>query len=114
MLDMADRSDLHDEIRALLSAPANGNDAPSLSELEDTLTDGYARALALEGERRRLARRIGEVGIELGRGRDEHVTELASLAHRLDSADGDLTRLRELLGTLKQRAAEHRRSANRS
>ena len=105
---MSDSPDLHDEIRALLTAPTEGEDAPSLSVLENTLTDGYARALALEAERKRIQRRIGEVGIELGYGRSEHVDELAALARRLDSADGDIESLRDLLGTLRRRASEHR------
>jgi hypothetical protein len=113
MLQMAGRRELHEAIHALLIAPREGDEAPSLAQLEDTLTDGYARALSLEAERRRLQRRIGEVGIELGRGRPEHAHELASLARRLDSADGDLTRLRGLLAPLKQRAAERRGALKR-
>ena len=38
--------ELNAEILALLEAPAGGEGAPSLSHLEDTLTTGYARALA--------------------------------------------------------------------
>ena len=41
--------------------PQTGASAPTLARLEDTLTEGYARALALEAERWRLERRIGEV-----------------------------------------------------
>ena len=47
------------QIEELLSA-----DAPTLARMEDTLTEGYAKALALEAERWRLERRIGEVARE--------------------------------------------------
>ena len=109
---MTDPAELTESIRTLLAAPNRGVGAPSLAELEETLTDGYAHALSLEAERRRLRRRIGEVGVELGYGRSENAAELSSLARRLDSTDGDLTRLRDLLGTLRQRASEHRRRAS--
>jgi len=36
-------------------------DAPTLARLEETLTDGYAEALALETERLRLERRLGSL-----------------------------------------------------
>ena len=42
---------IHDEIRSLLDAPADGDDAPTIDTIEDTLTAGYAKALALEAER---------------------------------------------------------------
>ena len=38
-----------------------GAEEPTLARMEDTLTEGYAQALALEAERWRLERRIGEV-----------------------------------------------------
>jgi len=76
-------------------------EAPTLARLEDTLTEGYAEALALEAERLRLERRIGEVarggGPDIG-------AELLSLGRRLTSADGELAQLRELLGFLHERA----------
>ncbi len=48
-------------IEQLLIAPASGATAPTLASLEDTLTEGYAKALALEAERWRLERRLGEI-----------------------------------------------------
>ncbi len=45
---------LYDEIRQLLAAPGNGSEAPPLARLEETLTSGYAHALALEAERWRI------------------------------------------------------------
>jgi hypothetical protein len=100
---------LFDEISQLLAAPVDGADAPPLSRLEDTLTAGYARALALEAERWRLERRIGEVAVAI---KDEssqlHTDEIAKLAERLSDADGELSRLRGLLASLRVRASDLR------
>src|SRR5881628_1191083 len=96
---------IHEEIRTLLNAPPEGEDAPTIDAIEHTLTAGYARALALEAERWRLERRIAEVAATLG-GKspgDEH-TELTQLGQRLSAADGDLTNLRGLLSSLRSRA----------
>jgi hypothetical protein len=87
---------MQQQIEELLSA-----EAPTLARLEDTLTEGYAQALALEAERWRLERRLGEVARE---GRADAGDELRSLGVRLTHADGELTKLRSLLGTLHERA----------
>jgi hypothetical protein len=94
---------MQQQIEELLSA-----DAPTLARMEDTLTEGYARALALEAERWRLERRIGEVARE---GRTDIGEELKVLGTRLTLADGELTKLRGLLGTLHERARRARSSA---
>ena len=77
-----------------------GAEEPTLARMEDTLTEGYAQALALEAERWRLERRIGEVA------REGHTDpeELRSLGTRLSRADGELAQLRTLLGRLRERA----------
>jgi hypothetical protein len=84
------------QIEELLSA-----EAPDVDVLESMLTEGYAQALALEAERWRLERRLGEVartgGAEIG-------GEITSLGRRLTRADDELGRLRMLLGTLHERA----------
>jgi hypothetical protein len=100
---------IHDEIRTLLDAPPTGDDAPSLDAIEDTLTAGYARALALEAERWRLERKLAEAAAALGRTvvEGQH-SELATLGRRLSAADGDLTLLRALLSSLRSRADEVR------
>jgi hypothetical protein len=85
-----------EQIEELLSA-----EAPPLARIEETLTEGYARALALEAERWRLERRIGEVARE---GRDDIGDEIRSLGSRLSNADGKLTELRTMLGSLHARA----------
>jgi len=103
---------IHDEIRSLLDAPPRGEEAPSIDDIEHTLTAGYARALALEAERWRLERKISQVATKLGQVSDERRhSELANLGQRLTVADGDLTQLRGLLSSLRTRAAEVRADA---
>jgi hypothetical protein len=91
------------QIEYLLTAPA-----PTLETVEDTLTEGYATALALEAERLRLQRRLGEVARSASGGEAD---ELRSLGTRLTSADGELERLRAVLGTLYDRARVMRAAA---
>jgi len=97
---------MQQQIEELLSA-----DAPTLAHIEDTLTEGYARALALEAERWRLERRIGEVARE---GRTDIGEELKLLGTRLTYADGELAKLRSLLGTLHERARAVRVATSQS
>lgn len=100
---------IQDDIRILLEAPAAGAGAPSLDRIEDTLTAGYARAMALEGERRRVERRLTEVVEQLGADAgDPTPSELAGLGNRLRAADRDLAALRALLGSLRVRASSAR------
>jgi len=101
-----------ERIEDLLRAPVTGDEAPTLENLEETLTAGYAQALALEAERWRIERRLGEVA------RDAHLPgasrlaeELASLAKRLRNTDAELAQLRSTLGPLQARAREARAGA---
>jgi hypothetical protein len=103
-------STLFDDIRQLLDAPARGDGAPSLSRVEETLTTGYAHALALDAERWRLERRLDEVVAHTAQGQDEASAELVVLTTRLNAADGELESLRALLKPLRRRAAELRRA----
>jgi len=92
---------LREEIAELLSTPEDGVGAPSLDAIEATLTDGFAEALALEAERSRIERRLGEVARNAG---DEAgVREFARLSERLETADGELAGLRSLLRNLQAR-----------
>jgi hypothetical protein len=102
---------LRDRIADLLSLPENGVGAPSIDTIESTLTDGYAAALALEAERWRLERRLGEVARDAGEVEAHSVAaELAVLSERLETADGELAGLRSLLSSLQARARIVRRS----
>ena len=92
---------LRDEIAELLNLPENGTGAPSIDAIESTLTDGYAEALALDAERWRIERRLGEVLRDCGDVADPR--EVARLSERLDSAHGELAGLRSLLRTLQAR-----------
>jgi hypothetical protein len=100
------------QIEQLLIAPTTGAAAPTLASLEDTLTEGYAQALALEAERWRLERRLGEVArTAADPGTSGFAEELSALAKRLTSADGELSHLRSLLGSLHDRARSMRLAA---
>lgn len=90
------------EIRTLLEPP-DPQSGQSLALLEDTLTVGYARALALEAEQLRLERQIGALGADVGRG-EPAGEDIASLAARLSHTSGRLTGLRALLTSLRERA----------
>src|ERR671937_339313 len=82
------------EIRTLLNAPADGVGAPPLAHLEDTLTAGYAHALALEAERWRLERRIAEVAAEL----DEDSSLRGSELRKLSRSDSSARIVRSISG----------------
>ena len=81
---------------------------PSLADVEETLTQGYAEALALEAERLRIERRLSEVARSATAA---HAAELRSLGSRLNVADGEIVRLRTILGTLNDRARVLRAAA---
>jgi hypothetical protein len=95
-----DRSILIDDIRALLALKPG--DA-ALDRLEETLTAGYAHALALEAQQWRLERRLGQAAREAG-----DTEELARVAQLLAAVEGELGYLRALLGSLRDRARELR------
>ena len=91
-----DLSILFDRIRTLLDDDdprrRGGGEAVEL-----TLTDGYARALALDGERMRLGSQVRELA-----GSDEHVGEVRILKARLALLEEELAQLRGMLGTLSE------------
>jgi chromosome segregation ATPase len=97
-------TDLLAKINALLDASTH-----DLDQIEHTLTDGYAYALSLEGERWRLERRISEVAQDIERGdMAEKAQELSTLAKRLDGNADDLARLRSRLVDLRRHADDVR------
>ncbi|HXH95618.1 MAG TPA: hypothetical protein VNH40_00275 [Gaiellaceae bacterium] len=100
---------VHDQIAELLSRPPTGDGAPTLAAVEETLTEGYAQALALEAERWRLERSLGDVAREAHNGDAVEVAKkLAGLSERLTTATGELARLRALLARLHDRARQLR------
>jgi hypothetical protein len=92
-------------IRALLAALNEGNGAPSRERIEETLTEGYAAALALDGERLRLERRMDEVTAHVAQGNSARVKDMQQVLERLEETERDLADLRELLTRLRVRAA---------
>src|SRR5262245_13502504 len=93
-----DMNALLNEITGLIDQPLPRDRQPHLERVERVLTDGYAQALALEAERWRLERRIGQVAADLTSGDLERKTEeLSSLTGRLRSTQRDLVELRALL-----------------
>lgn len=93
------------DIAELLRRLQSDTDAPTLARLEDTLTAGYARALALEAERLRLERRLTQLAHDAGEvAVHELPQELAAVSERLTTTDSELVRLRSLLGALRDRA----------
>ena len=97
---MPKKDPLLEEISALLDAGGAVDDA---ALLERTLTDGYARALTLEAERRRLEKQIGILTVASGTGDDAARRELASLVRRAKRQELDLGALRAQLGRLRRR-----------
>lgn len=97
-----------DEIAKLLRLPEAGTDAPSLDRVEQTLTEGYAHALALDAEKLRLERRLGALARVANTDAPEVAEELAYVAERVASTQGELTRLRAVLASLQARASELR------
>lgn len=88
---MEDLAILCDRIRLLVER----RPAVPADDVEHTLTDGYARALALDGERRRARERVHALA-----GSADHVDELRALKGRLESLDRQVAELRGLLGAL--------------
>src|SRR5206468_10102138 len=105
---MADLAPLLERITSLLKSRSADPGKPLVTEMEDTLTDGYARALELESERLRLERRIGQLAHRVDGPKE--ADELRALAGRLRDVDIELDRLRGQLGAL-QRHLEHTRAA---
>jgi len=97
---------LYDDINALLEEPADEEGPRYRARLEHTLTDGYARALELEAESKRLERRVAELAGGLnGSSPAPTAEELGASARRLGDIDAELARLRAVLTTLRARAS---------
>jgi len=106
---MADLAPLLERITGLLKNRSADPGKPLVTEMEDTLTDGYARALQLEGERLRTERRIGELAHSVDT--PEQADELKALAAHLRDIDAEIDGLRGQLGALQKHLAEVRAAA---
>ncbi len=107
---MTDLNPIFAEIESLLEDTS----ARGLDEIEDTLTSGYAAALALEAERWRIERRISTMAAELGGDAERELIgaeEIVGLARQLSGTDADLIRLRAMLESLRDRADAARAAA---
>jgi tRNA C32,U32 (ribose-2'-O)-methylase TrmJ len=97
---MDDLRPLIDRIRALLDGRTT-DPGGVLTDVEHTLTDGYALALELEGECLRIGRRMGQLTRTVEQ--PEEAEELRRLAARLVLTEEELSKLRTLLAELRRR-----------
>jgi tRNA C32,U32 (ribose-2'-O)-methylase TrmJ len=97
---MDDLRPLIDRIRVLLDGRA-ADPGGVLTDVEHTLTDGYALALELEGECLRIGRRMADLTRTVER--PEEAEELRSLAGRLIVTEEELSKLRTLLAEVRRR-----------
>ena len=81
--------------------------------IEDIVTTACAHALALEGERLRTERRIGEQAQRLAEGDPDAQTAIATLAERIAATQAELAELRGVLAVLR-RTASAARAAERA
>jgi len=97
---MLDSAPPLERITGLLKNRSADPGKPLLTEMEDTLTDGYARALQLESEGLRLERRIAQLAHDVDG--DARAEELRALAARKREVDSELAGLRGQLGALQK------------
>ena len=97
--------DLVQRIRALLDASAEDAGFPR-KDVEPTLTEGYARALELEGECLRLEHRIDHLTRAVAAGEDVPSGQLSALLKRLHDTEQETEDLRALLVPLRELVAK--------
>ena len=103
---------VHDDIRALIAAPSPSETGAFLERVDATLTEGYAHALQLEGERVRIERRIEEIMAQLPADADSALAhELGKLLRSRTFTDEQLAALRTLLSLLRARRTAVRDAA---
>jgi hypothetical protein len=98
---MNDLRPLIDRIRSLLNDRA-ADPGGVVTDVEHTLTDGYALALELEAERLRIERRMTELARTVAR--PEEAGELRRLAASLIGTEAELAEVRALLAELRRLA----------
>ena len=95
-----DRAGVLDDIRRLTLAST-----PLLEQVERTLADGYACALAIEAERLRLQEKLEERAVTLAESPgSRRVAEVAGLAQGVRRAADELAELRAALAGLSEKA----------
>ena len=97
---MDDLPNLLDRIQVLVDGRDPGAPERLLERMEHTLTDGYARALALEVEHLRIVREIGALAGAVASACA--LDRLGALAERLAATEGELERLRARLVPLRE------------
>ena len=98
---MADDRELLERIQALADAMAEGQALPR-SEMEPTVTDGYARALELDAECLRIERRIDAMTQDAVEGHGVERGEMSALLKRFQEASRQSAELRAMLGPLRK------------
>lgn len=93
---------LLDRIHELSDEQGDVAPRPLLATIEHTLTDGYAVALALEGDISRIQRRIAHLAAHIESG--DQAAEMRRLGDRLAESADDLAVLRASLAALRRRA----------
>ena len=96
----SDHLDLVQRVRALLDASAEGAGCPR-TEVEPTLTEGYARVLELEAECLRLDHRIDRLTRAVADGHEVSAGKLSALLHRRHETEQQWEELRALLVPLR-------------
>jgi len=100
-------ADLHRRLDAMAARAAVDQE-----ELEDLLTEGYARALAREAESRHLGNRLAELVVVMDE--QDAAREARRLALRRRTVDNAVAELRERLATVRATATVRPRSVSRS
>jgi hypothetical protein len=98
---VADDRELLERIQALADAMTNGPALPR-SQMEPTVTDGYARALELDAECLRIEQRIDELTANSAAGHAAPRGELSALLSRFQEASRQSAELRALLAPLRK------------
>jgi hypothetical protein len=94
---------MSEETRLLIER-VSGLLGDSTRDVESTLTDGYAGALALEAERARLERHFADLTRSVAENPgSEGLSELRSLRRRISRTDEELSRLRAVLALVRKR-----------
>ena len=98
---MADDRELLERIQALADAMAEGQALPR-SEMEPTVTDGYARALELDAECLRIERRLDALTLDSIEGHSLPRGEMSKLLRRFQEASRQSAELRAMLAPLRK------------